>query len=85
MRCRGVGFGTSPLQGSAWLDRTSGGPGSDMGGPEDVAQVTPKRLTEALVAAAQKRGAELMLEKVRADSATLSCAPLIIISFFSKT
>ena len=93
MRCRGVGFGTGSVPGSAWIDRASPG-ASDMGGPEDVAQVTPKRLTEAMVAAAQKRGAELMLEQVvgvetedaegsrqvtavRTDKRTIPCAAVV--------
>ena len=44
---------------AAWLDRGTSGRANDMGGEDECAQVTPARLTRALVRAARARGALL--------------------------
>jgi len=62
LRAITAGLGEQAVEGTSY-DGTSG-PARLLGDEEDVAQVTPKLLTEALVAAAQDHGAEVRFAQV---------------------
>eukprot|EP00051_Salpingoeca_urceolata_P002919 m.53778 g.53778 ORF g.53778 m.53778 type:complete len:379 (+) comp12410_c0_seq1:223-1359(+) len=60
VRCVGTGPGGRPLPGAeTWLDHTTGVVGAPSSTPEDCAQVTPAKLTRALVDAVVAAGGEL--------------------------
>mmetsp|Transcript_37528 Transcript_37528/g.67357 ORF Transcript_37528/g.67357 Transcript_37528/m.67357 type:complete len:376 (-) Transcript_37528:15-1142(-) len=67
MNCIQCVSGTSFLKGSnsslSWLDRTDGRL-RIMGGPDTIAQVHPRKLTEALIDSALAQGGSLLIDKV---------------------
>ncbi|CAL1164881.1 unnamed protein product [Cladocopium goreaui] len=66
LNCISCSAGNTPLRGPesrAWLDRTTGD-FQPMGSTETLAQVQPRKLTEALVDSATGNGATLLIDKV---------------------